>query len=148
MGVGADDQFPRCHKALLWKEGVLDAHASSVVEVGNAHLLSEAAHPCTISGGLDVLVGGKVVHDQNDLVGIKHLLQTIFLHFLDSNGGSDVAPHHKIQLGTDQIPCVHLLRPAMAGEDFLSHGHSHKRFISFLRAGQSCFRRLLYSSTL
>ena len=121
---------------------MLDAHPSAVIEVFDAVLLRESPAGCAVPRRLDVLVGGKVVHDQHDLIRIKYPVKAVGLHGLNGDGGGNIAAHDQIQLCVDQIACCHAFRAAVPGEDLLRHCHTHCTQLSLLsRSGINRFPR-------
>ena len=131
MGVCADDGLAGGHQALLRQEGVLDAHGAYVVVVVDFKFPGKGPALLALGGGLDILVGGEVVHHQGNAAFVKHLVKARRLELVDSHRGGNVIAQHQIQFGLDQLPCPHAVKPCVAGQDFLRHGHSHGGTLPF-----------------
>ena len=86
MGVRADDTFPGGHQALFRQKGVLHAHLAYIIEVVQIKLPGEGAALEALLGGLDVLVGGEMVHDHGDFVLSNTLVKPSFSNSLDGHG--------------------------------------------------------------
>ena len=137
MGVGADDRLAGGHQTLLRQEGVLDAHGAHVVVVVDVELPGKGAALLALGGGLDVLVGGEVVHHQGDAALIEHLAEARRLELVDGNRSGDVVAQYQIQLCLDQLSGPHAVKSRVLGQDLLRHCHSHV---------SSSFKRSLPSS--
>ena len=125
MGVGADDTFPGGHQALFGEEGVLHPHLAHVVEVVNVKPLGKGAALQALLGGLDVLVGGEVVHDQGDLALVKDPGEPLLVKLPDGHGRGDVVAQDNIKVRLDQLSRLDVLLAAVGSQDFLCHSHSH-----------------------
>ena len=135
MGIRTDNQLARSNKALLRQQRVLNAHPSAIIEVFDAVLLREGPAGGAVPRRLNVLVGGKVVHDQHDFFWIELPAKTVGLHCLNGDRGGHIAAHDQIQPCVDQIACRNAFRAAVPGEDFLRHCHTHCTQLSLLSRG-------------
>ena len=132
VGVRADDTFPGGHQALFRQKGVLHAHLAYIIEVVQIKLPGEGAALEALLGGLDVLVGGEMVHDHGDFALVKHPGKALLLKFPDGHGGGDVVAQDHVQLGPDQLTGLDLRQAGVGSEDFLCHCHSHGKSLLFL----------------
>ena len=131
MGVGADDALSGGHQALFRQEGVLHPHLAHVVEVVNVKPLGKGAALQALLGGLDVLVGGEVVHHQGDLALVKDPGEPLLVKLPDGHGRGDVVAQDHVQLGPDQLAGLHFRQAGVGSEDFLRHCHSHRKNLLF-----------------
>ena len=139
MGVGADDAVAGGHNALLGQQGMLDAHLAHIVEVADAVSAGKLPALLALLGGLDVLIGDKMVQHDGDLILIENALKAGLLELVDRHGSGDVVAQDDIQLCLDQLAGGHSLQPRMGGKYFLSHGHSHGNFL-LIRGSYCCMR--------
>ena len=128
VGVCADDTITGADDTLFGKQGVLDAHLTHVVEVGDVMLFREIACGSAQLGGFDVLTGGVVVEDDGDLVFVEHAVKARLFKNVDSDGGGDVVAEDNIQLGLDEVAGFYRIQACVSGEDLLCHGHAHGSF--------------------
>ena len=126
VGVGADDGLAGGHQALFGKQGVLNAHFAHIEVVVDVKAAGEGAALLALGGGLDVFVGGEVIHHQGDFALVKDLAEAGRLKLVDGHGGGDVVAQHQIQLRLDQLSRPDGIKPRVGGQDFLRHGHSHR----------------------
>ena len=125
MGVRADDGLAGGHQALFGKQCVLDAHLPHVEIVVNVKPPGKGAALLALGGGLDVLVGGEVVHHQGDFALVKDPVEARRLELVDGYGGGDVVAQHQVQLRLNQLSRPDGLQPRVLCQDFLRHGHPH-----------------------
>ena len=133
VGVGADDGLAGGNQSLLRQEGVLDAHGAHVVVVVDVELPGKGPALLALGGGLDVLVGGEVVHHQGDAALVEHLVKARGLELVDGHRGGDVVAQHQVQPGLDELSGPHALEARVPGQDLLCHGHSHNILSPFKR---------------
>ena len=96
VGVGADDAVAGGDQALFRQQGVLDAHLAHVIEIVDVEAVGKGAALETLLGGLDVLVGGKVVHDHGDLALVKDPGEAFLVKLPDGDGRGDVVAQHHV----------------------------------------------------
>ena len=125
MGVRADNAVAGAYNALLRQQGVLDAHAAHVKEIGDVVFAGKVPGLAALLRSLNVLIGDKVVQHQCDAVLIKNRTGPALLKFVDGYRAGNIVAQHHIQLGFDELPGLYLFQPGMNGEDFLRHCHSH-----------------------
>ena len=123
--VGADDGLARGHQALLRQEGVLDAHGAHVIVVVDIELPGEGPALLALGGGLDVLVGGEVIHHHGDAALVENLGEARGLKLVDGHRRGNVIAQHQVQFGLDQLSGTDAVQSRVAGQDLLCHGHSH-----------------------
>ena len=111
--------------ALLRQEGVLNAHGAHIIVVVDVELPGKGPALLALGGGLDVLVGSKVVHHQGDAALVEHLVKARRLKFVDGHRGGDVVAQHQVQLGLDQLSGPNAFQSRVTGQDLLCHCHSH-----------------------
>ena len=126
VGVSADDAVTGSHDALFRQQGVLDTHLAHIVEVVDVEALGEGAALEALLSGLDVLVGGEMVHDHGDLALIENAGEAFLLKLTDGHGRGDVVAQDHIQLGTDQLTGLDLRQACVGCQDLLCHCHSHR----------------------
>ena len=129
MRVGADHHVAGYHKSLFGKQRVLNAHAPHVKEVGDLFFVAEGAAHLALLGCLDILVGGKVIHDHGHLVLIEHLGCAKIIKLTNGNGRGNIVAQNQIQINQDQLSCLHAVKTCVRGKDFLRHCHSHNIFL-------------------
>ena len=125
MGIRADAQAARSDQTFFGQQGMLDAHHADVHEILDVVLAGEGPGLLDQRRRLDVLVGGKMIHDHGDLGVVKHRGRAVFLEHIDGDGRGDVVAEHHIQLGVDQLTCLYLIQTRVCREDFLGHCHTH-----------------------
>ena len=90
MAVCADNDVAGAHQAQLGQQRVLDAHIAAFVVMGNPHLTGELAGNLDLFGGILVLVGGKMVHDQGHAIAVKDFRGALGAETLDSQRRGDI----------------------------------------------------------
>ena len=115
MGVGSDDAFTGADQALFRKEGMLNAHLTYVVVVGQVEAAGKGAALLTLGSSLDVFVGGEVIHDHGDLGGVEDGGEARLFKLVDGDRGGDVVSQHHVELGTDQLPGLDLREAGVGG---------------------------------
>lgn len=78
---------PAATRPFSGQKGVLHAHLAYIIEVVQIKLPGEGAALEALLGGLDVLVGGEMVHDHGDFALVKHPGKALLLKFPDGHGG-------------------------------------------------------------
>ena len=126
VGVSSDHHIPCDHKAFFRKQCMLDPHLSYIKVIRNIMFPGVLTHALAVFSRLDILIRDKMVHDQCDLIPVKHLVACELIHLLDRNRRCNVIPQHQVQIRLDQISRVHFLQSCSMREYFLSHCHSHK----------------------
>ena len=96
VGVGPDDAVAGGDQALFRQQGVLDAHLAHVIEIVDVEAVGKGAALETLLGGLDVLVGGEVVHDHGDLALVKDPGEAFLVKLPDGDGRGDVVAQHHV----------------------------------------------------
>ena len=127
VGIGADDGLAGGHQPLLRQEGVLDAHGAHVVVVADIELPGKGPALLALGGGLDVLVGGEMIHHQGDAALVEHLVEARRLKLVDGHRGGNVVAQHQVQSGLDELSGPHAFKARVLGQNFLCHCHSHAR---------------------
>lgn len=69
---------PAATRPFSGQKGVLHAHLAYIIEVVQIKLPGEGAALEALLGGLDVLVGGEMVHDHGDFALVKHPVKPSF----------------------------------------------------------------------
>ena len=128
MAVCADHAVARAHEPLFGQQGVFDAHFAHVVKVRHLLFLRKFARLFHLAGGLDVLIGGKVIHYERHFVAAFHAAARLF-HLVDGDGGGDVVGKRKIELRFDELARFHAREPRVCGKDLLCHRHSHSVYL-------------------
>ena len=113
VGIRADDHIARPHNALLREKGMLHAHASDFIIMGDLVFLGEFAQDSRVFGGEDVLVGGEMVRDEDDPFLVKNLPGPALFKFLDGDGGGDVIAESNVDAGADEVAGSHLFEAAI-----------------------------------
>jgi hypothetical protein len=93
--------------------------------VGDVLLFSELANALHLNGGLDVLLGGEVVHDQRHAVFVKHLLCAHGAEGLDGQRCGDVVGQRQRDIALDNLSCLGDLLVGMLLQNLLHEGMSH-----------------------
>ena len=127
MGIRADDDLAGGGQALFRQQGVLNAHLSHVIKMGDGVPLRKLPAGGAQLGGLDILTGGGVIQHNGDPVPVKHSGQPRLFEFRDGHRGGDVVAQHQIQLSLHELARFHLGKPRGAGQNLLGHGHAHKK---------------------
>ena len=109
---------PAATRPFFRQKGVLHAHLAYIIEVVQIKLPGEGAALEALLGGLDVLVGGEMVHDHGDFALVKHPGKALLLKFPDGHGGGDVVAQDHVQLGPDQLTGLDLRQAGVGSEDF------------------------------
>ena len=131
MGIGADDGLTGGYQPFFRQERMLDAHLAHIIVVIQIKFPGKGAALLALCGGLDVLVGGEMVHNHGDSAFIKNLGEAICFKLVDGHGGGNIVAHDQIQLCLNQLAGTDRGKPGVAGQNFLGHCHCHCRF-SFL----------------
>ena len=96
VGVCADDYVTRNDQSFFRQQGVLDAHLSHIVEVGDLLFAAEITAHLALCGSLDVLVGGEVIHDHGHLFFVKDSVFVQLVELPDRNRRGDIVAQHTI----------------------------------------------------
>ena len=126
VGVSADHGIAGANQTLFGQQGMLDTHSAHIEIVVDVEALCKGAALLALGCGLDVLVGGEMVHDHCDAALIKHLIETGCLKLVDGNRGGDVIAQNQIQLCLDQLACTNFRQTCVGGQDLLCHCHAHR----------------------
>jgi hypothetical protein len=86
VAVRADDDVAGSDQSVFGQDGVLDAHVSAFVIVGDVHLACKVAHDLDLLGGIDVLVRREVITDQGHAVLVEDLSSRPYPAGLDGQG--------------------------------------------------------------
>ncbi len=121
-------------EALFRYQGVLHAHLAHIIIVREAEAPGKGPALLALGGGLDVLVGGEMVHDHHHTGGVKDLVEAGLFKLVDGDGGSDVVSQYHVQFGLDHLSCPNLRQPGVGCQNFLCHGHAHDACASFCQA--------------
>ena len=126
VAVGADDAVAGGHNALFREQCMLNAHLPHVEVVVDVVLPGKGAHLLALLSGLNVLVGGEVVHHQGDFAFVEDVVEARLFKFVDGHRGGDVVSQHHVQVGTDELAGNNGVQTGVGGQDFLGHGHTHE----------------------
>lgn len=118
VGVCADDYVTRNDQSFFRQQGVLDAHLSHIVEVGDLLFAAEITAHLALCGSLDVLVGGEVIHDHGHLFFVKDSVFVQLVELSDRNRRGDIVAQHTIQIDQNQLTGSTESRPACAARIF------------------------------
>ena len=125
MGIRSNHDISGHNKPLLGKEGVLNPHLPHIIEMTDLVLTGKFTDTLAVLGGLDVLVGDKMVHDQSDPLPVKDPLRIHVLHDIDRNRRGDIIAQYQVQLSHNQLSRLDMIQTGMRGQDLLRHCHSH-----------------------
>ena len=128
VAVGTDDAVTGGNDPLLRQEGVLNAHLAHVVKVADAVVAGKFPAGLALLGGLDVLVGHKVVQNDDHLVLVVDPFESGLSEFVHRHRGGDVVAQDDVQLGLDQLPGGNLPQPGVGRQDLLCHCHCHNQY--------------------
>ena len=126
MRIRSDHDIPRHNKSSLRKKGVLDSHLPYIKIVRYLMLPGILTYTLAVFRRLDILVRDKMIHDQGDLVLIKHLIAPELIHLSDCDRSGNIISQYQVQVRLDQISRMHLCKSCGVREYFLSHCHSHR----------------------
>ena len=106
---------------------MLNPHVAHIKIVGNAVGTGKSTHLLAVLGGLNVLVGGKVIHYKSNAGLIKHAVLAKFVHLIDGNRRGHIVAKYHIQFGLNQLTGYHMIQTGVRRQDLLRHCHSHDR---------------------
>ena len=129
VAVCADDAVSGGDDALLRKQSMLDAHLAHVIEMADAVLAGELPAGFGLLGSLDILVGHKMVQDDDHLVLVIDPVKACFFELIHRHRGSDIIAQNNVQLGLDQLSGAHLRQTCMGRQNLLGHCHCHGSFL-------------------
>ena len=127
MGVRADNQFARADQAFFRQQGMFNAHLSDIEEIDDLVLACEIAAGQALLCGLDVFVRCEMIHNERNLVAIKHLVKSSLFHLTDGNRAGNIIRQCQVEICLDQLTCGYAFQPRMTGENFLCHSHCHEK---------------------
>ena len=104
---------------------MFNAHLPHIEKVGDVVFSRKVPSLAALFGGLDILVGHKVVQYQRDAVFVKNRAGPAFFKFVDSYRAGDIVAQHHIQLCLDELAGFYLVQACMGSQNFLCHCHSH-----------------------
>ena len=104
---------------------MLDAHLAHVIEMADAVLAGELPAGFGLLGSLDILVGHKMVQDDDHLVLVIDPVKACFFELIHRHRGSDIIAQNNVQLGLNQLSGAHLQQTCMGRQNLLGHCHCH-----------------------
>ncbi len=139
VAVSADHHITGHHDPLLGKKRMFHAHLAYLEVQGQVMLARKLAKHIALLCRGNVLVRRKVVGNQRDPAGIKHLLRVDSPKLLDRDRRSDVVRQHQIELRIDQFARLHFFFAAMRGQYLFRNGHHSLVNIQYLKTRCNCF---------
>ena len=129
VAVGADYKVARAHKPLLGQQRVFNAHSAHVEKVFQVLFACKLAAQLALLRALYIFVGGKVIHDEGNLLPVGNRLCARLFKFFNGYGACNIVGEHHIELCVYELAGLYFFKSRMRRKDFLRHCHRHS-FIS------------------
>ncbi len=131
--IRADNQLTRSDKALFRQQRMFNAHLADVKKVDKLMLFGKGAAGQTLLSRLDVLIRCKMIHYQRNFAAVKDLFKARLFHLTNGDRTCNIVCKRQIEICFDQLSCGDTVQPRMTRENFLRHGHSHRKKPPLLR---------------
>lgn len=125
VAVRADHQIARADQTLFGQERVFDAHLTDVKEVFDVLSGGKFSRRLALLRRLDVLVGGKMIHDEGDFIAASHAGGARLVELFDRYGSGNIVGEYHVEARVDELPRFYAVEPRVESEDLLRHRHSH-----------------------
>ena len=123
MAVRPDDQIAGQHQSGFRQKGVFDARTADFKIMRHPHLPGKLTHDPGLGGGLDILIGNKVIGDQAHPLGIKQFFPARLIERRDGQRSGNVIGEYEIQIRLDQLSGVDdFPGRGVGGQDLFSDG--------------------------
>ncbi len=125
MRICAYNGVARYSEAFLGDEAMLYTHLPHLKVIRDVIFLRELAHHLALLRSLYILIRRKMVGNDSDLILIVYRLFARFRELSYRYGRRDVVAQREVDIGLDELPRVHLVKPCFRSQYFLCHCHTH-----------------------
>ena len=145
VGIGAYYAVAGGNKPLLGQEGVLDAAAPHLIVVRDVHFACKIPHFFGLRRAFYILIRGEVIRYKHDFFRVVRFGQIQPVELIDGHGSGYIVAQHKVKAAGYKLIRRYGVKPCLAGQQLLRHGHCHSVYLPLIAPEISLRARFIAS---